>query len=96
MRLDLSDEARAQAHEIDAWWRENRPAAPELFTNELADALTKLEQKPNLGTPYEAATKKVRRLLLRHTHFHLYFVEQAEGLFVVAVWSAYRGRGPTL
>ena len=96
MKVDLSEEARAQAHEIDAWWRENRPAAPELFTNELADALTKLEQKPNLGTPYEAGTKKVRRVLLRRTHYHLYFVEEADSLFVVAVWSVYRGRGPTL
>lgn len=96
MKVELSDEARAQVHEIDAWWRENRSAAPDLFANELAQVLTRLEDEPTLGTSYKAGRNKVRRLLLRRTHYHLYFVEQAGGLFVVAVWSAYRGRAPKL
>jgi hypothetical protein len=32
--------------------------------------------------------------LLRRSHYHLYFEEQLGQLFVVAVWSAHRGRGP--
>ncbi len=43
-----------------------------------------------------AGTKKVRRRLLRRTHYHLYFVEEDPRLFVVAVWSAFRGRAPKL
>lgn len=96
MRVELSDEAYEQVREIDAWWRENRHAAPDLFANELEQALLTLEQKPMLGTRYEAGVKEVRRLLLRRTHFHVYFIEREERLYVVAVWSAFRGRGPTL
>jgi plasmid stabilization system protein ParE len=96
VRVELSDEAHAQVKEIDAWWRANRLAAPDLFTTELGNALTMLERTPTLGSPYEAGTKRVRRLLLRRTHYHLYFVEEDDRLFVVAVWSAFRGRAPKL
>jgi plasmid stabilization system protein ParE len=96
VKVELSEEARGQVRAIDAWWRVNRPAAPDLFARELAQALSVLEQTPTLGTRYEGGSKTVRRLLLRRSHHHLYFDEQAEQLFVVAVWSAHRGRGPNL
>lgn len=94
MKVELSEEAHAQVLEIDAWWRENRPAAPDLFTTELDQALAKLEQSPTIGSRYEAGVRSVRRLLLRRTHYYLYFVDREERLQVVAVWSVYRGRGP--
>ena len=96
MKVELSDEAHEQARKVDAWWRANRLAAPDLFTNELALALANLESSPTLGTTYEAGGKTVRRILLRRTHYHLYFVEQADRLFVLALWSAFRGEGPSL
>jgi hypothetical protein len=43
VKVELAHEACEQVRTIDAWWRANRPAAPDLFTNELAHALTKLE-----------------------------------------------------
>jgi hypothetical protein len=55
-----------------------------------------LEQTPTLGTHYDGGAKTVRRLLLRRSHYHVYFDEQVGKLFVVAVWSAHRGRGPRL
>lgn len=94
MKVELSEEAHRQVGEIDAWWRENRPAAPDLFARELGHALTMLEETPTLGTRYDGGPKSVRRLLLRRSHYHLYFEEQLGQLFVVAVWSAHRGRGP--
>jgi plasmid stabilization system protein ParE len=94
VRVELSDEARSQVKSIDEWWRRNRPAAPDLFTLELEHALTRLERTPTLGTPYETEARVLRRLLLRRTHYHLYFVEREGALFVLAVWSAFRGRGP--
>jgi plasmid stabilization system protein ParE len=96
VNVELSDEAREQVRKIDAWWRTNRPAAPDLFTNELALALTKLEGSSSLGTSYDAGSKTVRRMLLRRTHYYLYLEERADTLFVLAVWSAFRGVGPTL
>ena len=96
MRVELSEEAQAQVRTIDAWWRKNRPAAPDLSVTELERALTTLEETPTLGARYVVGEKSVRRLLLRRTRHHLYLSEQAGTLLVVAVWSAHRGRGPKL
>lgn len=95
MKVELSEEAHSQVSEIDSWWRENRLAAPDLFMSELVQTLTMLEGAPH-GSRYETGTRQVRRVLLRRTHYHLYFIEDDEQVFVVAVWSAFRGRGPKL
>lgn len=95
MKVELSAEAEAQVRQIDAWWRENRQAAPELFADELEHALLALQDTPALGARY-APRSKVRRLLLKRTHYHLYIVEETERVYVLAVWSAFRGRGPRL
>ncbi len=71
MKVELSEEADEQVREIDAWWRENRRAAPGLFTDELDRALLALGEMPTLGMTYEAGTRTVRRLLLRRTHYHV-------------------------
>lgn len=54
-----------------------------------------LEDCPTLGVVYELKPG-VRRLLLRRTHYHLYFVEEPARVYVIAVWNFYRGRGPRL
>jgi plasmid stabilization system protein ParE len=95
VKVELSGEARAEVERADAWWRENRPAAPDLFANELDQALVALEGAPGLGLRYEPKPG-IRRLLLQRTSYHLYFLVQADRVYVVAVWSAYRGRGPAL
>jgi plasmid stabilization system protein ParE len=94
VRVELSDEAHAQVQEIDVWWRDNRLASPDLFTAELDQALAVLEASPALGSPYVARATRVRRLLLPRTHYHLYLVDGADRVLVVAVWGAFRGRGP--
>jgi hypothetical protein len=38
--VNIAPEAEAQLLEVDRWWRENRMASPELFAEELADALS--------------------------------------------------------
>ena len=94
MKVELTEEARAQVNEIDAWWRANRRAAPDLFAAELDQALAMLEASPTLGSPYVARATRVRRLLLPRTHYHLYVSDGVDRVFVVAVWSVFRGRGP--
>ncbi|HSM91865.1 MAG TPA: type II toxin-antitoxin system RelE/ParE family toxin [Anaeromyxobacteraceae bacterium] len=95
MKVELSDEARSAVARIDSWWRANRPSAPDLFLDELAQALVALEDTPGIGARYEPKPG-VRRLLLRRTRYHLYFMEQPDRVFVVAVWSTSRGGGPQL
>jgi len=33
-RIDSTSDAGEHARAFDAWWREHRPAAPDLFVNE--------------------------------------------------------------
>jgi plasmid stabilization system protein ParE len=38
----------------------------------------------------------LRRILLRATRYHVYYVSNAETVLILAVWSAVRGAGPDL
>lgn len=96
MIVEISDEAQKQIWEIDAWWRENRLAAPDLFVTELKQSLGLLAKVPSLGTAYHTPPREMRRLLLRRTQYHVYFIEEPSRLFVVAVWSVRREHGPKL
>jgi plasmid stabilization system protein ParE len=91
--------ALAQAHLelIDSWWRSHREAAPDLFTEELAEALELLSRHPRAGIRYKSRkVSGVRRFPLRTTRYHVYFKTEGDDLVVLAVWSSVRGRGPDL
>lgn len=88
--------ADLQILEIDAWWRENRDKAPDLFEEELALAFRILESAPAAGRKYPHPSGSVRRLLLRSTRNHVYYVERDDCVLVVAVWGAVKGAGPDL
>jgi plasmid stabilization system protein ParE len=88
-------QADLQILEIDAWWRENREKAPELFEEELGLAFAMLEDSPGIGKRYPGHPG-VRRLLLRSTRNHVYYVEEVDRILVVAVWGAVRAAGPDL
>lgn len=88
--------ADLQILEIDAWWRENRDKAPDLFEGELALAFRILESAPGAGRRYPHPSGSVRRLLLRSTRNHVYYVERDDCVLVVAVWGAVKRAGPDL
>jgi len=89
--------AERQAKSIDRWWRANRTAAPDLFQNEFAAALELVGFAPLSGRRYgRASGVDVRRILLRASRYHLYYVVREEDAVVLAVWSAVRGTGPDL
>jgi len=89
--------AQAQIEVIDAWWRANRPASPELFVQELANALSTLGLAPDAGHRYHhPEVKGVRRVPLRSTRNHIYYVTTDEAVLVLAVWGAVKGAGPDL
>ncbi|MBI4702636.1 MAG: hypothetical protein HY744_16060 [Deltaproteobacteria bacterium] len=97
--LRIAEDADVQIQRIEAWWRENRRAAPELFSIELADALDALTHTPTLGTSYaERSGVVVRRLLLRRSRYHVYFSYDAAAdiVEVRALWHTARGTGPAL
>ncbi len=99
MNFEISKRARRQIERIQAWWLEHRPAARDLFLEELELAEQQLRETPTLGVVYtQHRTGAVRRVLLPRTHHHLYYRYQPSRdlLTVLAVWGAPRGCGPRL
>jgi len=98
MQVLIVPEADEQIREINDWWRENRPAAPDLFAEELAAAISLIEVWPLVGRRRRhRGVPGLRRVLLRASRYHVYYVPgDGSRLFVLAVWSAVRGRGPRL
>jgi plasmid stabilization system protein ParE len=89
--------ADAQIGAIDDWWRRNRPTAPDLFLTELATSFDMLGHAPHLGRLYrQSPMGGTRRILLRATRYHVYYVATADDVRVLAVWHARRGVGPPL
>ena len=57
MKLTWSPAARERAADIDAWWREERPAAPHRFTEELIAAVRYILDYPEVpGEVYAYGT----------------------------------------
>jgi plasmid stabilization system protein ParE len=98
-RVRLTKRAFGHLQRIDAWWRENRPAAPELFDGEVTSAVARLAETPFIGVSYERlSSRPARRLLLTETQYHIYFDvdEAAREVLVVAIWHSARGRPPPI
>ena len=82
---------------IDAWWQSNRPSAPDLFIEELSAAFDALTSVPLGGRLVTVrGLTGVRRILLRSTRHHVYYQVRKDTVTVLAIWSAIRGRGPSL
>ncbi len=99
MKVRVLSRARAQARRAEEWWRVNRTAAPSLFRDELASALRRIVENPEIAPPfYDPEVPDARRFLLTKTRYHVYYVCDFVGqqVIVLAVWSAVRGRGPKL
>ena len=92
-RLIVSPEAEAQIDAIDAWWRANRAASPDLFAQELAEAFATIEAGHRYPHP---DVKGVRRVPLRTTRNHVYYVDAGEVVAILAVWGAIKKAGPDL
>ena len=99
VRLRTAPQARAQVRRAKDWWTRNRGSSPEFLRDELTRALELLAEYPDVGRTYEhPEIPCLRRLLLRRTQYHLYYVHDAAAheVVVLAFWSAARGRGPVI
>jgi plasmid stabilization system protein ParE len=98
VKVEFSAEAEAQVLHIDGWWRRQRRSSPDLFEGELEATLERVLFSPKLGTVYEQRDidETVYRVLMPRTRHHVYYVLRGEVLFVLSVWGATKGRGPTL
>jgi plasmid stabilization system protein ParE len=97
MNVVVTRLAAQDAEAIDAWWRENRPAAPGRFVEELIGACTKATQHPFTYTVYATIEGvEIRRVRLEQTRQHVYYRVQDDAVHVVRIWGAQRGAGPRL
>jgi hypothetical protein len=79
-----------------AWWLEHRDY-PEVFAEELEQALRIVVLLPGAGTIYTASpVPGVRRIYLRRIGLHLYYTFDNDTVLVRALWGARRERGPQL
>lgn len=98
-RVALTPRAKAHLAQIQRWWVANRPAAPDLFIQELEAASRRLTSSPKATAVYRSLNgREIRRTLLLRSRYHMYFeVNEIERLVViVAIWHVSRGRAPTL
>jgi plasmid stabilization system protein ParE len=98
-KVEFSPDALTQIRLIREWWDGNRPAAPDLFRDELLATLESLQSAPKSAPPYAfPRIPGLRRMLMQRTRYHVYysFHSDRDLLFVHAVWHASRGRGPRL
>jgi len=90
--------AKAAFRQIDAadsWWRENRPASPDLFLQELQLALHRIQRAPTVFAPLQDPRfVGLRRLLLSGSRYHIYWVVDDAHIDVLAVWHTSRGHDP--
>jgi plasmid stabilization system protein ParE len=95
--IHFSPQALAQVQVAHAWWKKNRPSAPRLLRDELAEALQLLRTVPGAGAPYpHRRLRDVRRIVLQSTRYYVYYVTGPGGVTILAIWSASRGRAPRL
>ncbi|WP_394826376.1 type II toxin-antitoxin system RelE/ParE family toxin [Pendulispora albinea] len=93
----IEKRASREAERIDRWWRENRPAAPTMFVDELKGALGVIVSAPTIAPRAVGARREgVRRFVLQRTRYALYYVVVDDVLSVLAIWHCSRGSEPTL
>ena len=97
LRLEITDDARAQIAAAAAWWTENRPATPGAVLEDLDHILGLLRVQPALGTrARRASLSGVRRVTLFRIRYYLYYRVADDALQVLALWHTSRGLGPSL
>jgi plasmid stabilization system protein ParE len=70
-------EADAQIRDVDAWWRRNRQASPDLFLDELTASFDIISHAPSIGRSYRhSPVTGTRRVLLKGTRYHVYYVRR--------------------
>jgi plasmid stabilization system protein ParE len=91
--------AEKQIEEAHAWWRANRPAAPDAILEELGRALPLISSQPGAGISSPSARfTGVRRILLLRVGYFLYYrlAPRRREIQVLALWHAQRAAAPRL
>jgi toxin ParE1/3/4 len=82
--------AADEAEAAERWYRERNEAASDRFRDELDHAVDLISERPEAGSPYFSAT---RRVLLRRFPFFVVYRAQGGQIQVIAVAHARRRPG---
>lgn len=94
-RVQFTAAAQTHVDREQTWWIQHR-AYPEIFTDELEQAVALVAAHPGVGTIHRSRVPGVRRLYLRRVDLHLYYTVAPQAVIVRALWGARRGRTPNL
>jgi len=93
----VSPRAGQQIRAAAKWWLKNRTAAPTILGDELESAYALIDALPFAGeTVSHSRINGLRRVLLAHTQYHLYYVpsEEDQVVEILALWHTSRGKRP--
>jgi len=99
LEVEISDLAKAQVRAAEAWWRLNRPKAPNAIREELERASSIISAQPDLGArARRISLSGVRRLHLARIRYYVYYWLRTdpERVEILAFWHASRGSSPPL
>lgn len=87
MKVDLTDEAKAQVRERRAWWKKKRDVKG-AFNGELREARRQLQHGPKLAVDGMREGLEVRRLNLSRIHCYIYYTidEPKDLVLIVSFW----------
>jgi plasmid stabilization system protein ParE len=70
--MKVAPQALRDIRAATAWWKANRPAAPNLLREELRRAFRVLVQRPHIGVKSSnPQSEDIRRLFLRGTRYFI-------------------------
>ena len=99
LHVEVSALASGQIRAAEAWWRLNRPKAPNAIREELERASALVALQPQIGTrARNVPLIGVRRLHLARFRYDLYYRvrEAPPQLEILAFWHASRGSKPPI
>ncbi len=95
-RVRFTATAQEHVRREEAWWLANRDH-PDVFAEELQQALQIITALPGAGTLYnQSSSPGVRRVYLRRLAAHLYYTFDDTRVIVRALWGSRRERGPRI
>ena len=87
----ITARALRQAERAELWWRKHRPGARDLFRLELAHAIARVRETPEIGVAYAHPRRgQIRRLLMPRSRYHLYYRIDEDAVVLLLLWSASR------
>lgn len=99
LHVEVSALASGQIREADAWWRVNRPKAPNAIREELERASGLVAAQRRIGTrARNLMLTGVRRLRLARIRYDIYYrvTDAPAQVEILAFWHSSRGSKPPI